>query len=535
MRVPFAVFLSYLLIACQPAAVTATVGPSGATLSPGVTPSPAATATQLPTTTQTTAPSPTVSPAELKRRAAPICENTFSALVETGPLTPPFVVMKKEMYADAPSWEFSHQLPHLGSLAAADVKTLFCISETRTQTGTYTDGSAAYQLFWEVRVVSWPGGKVIGKNSFIGSSPPKTKNFGSGAGDGSYPYPEFASWIFNQVDHPDFLYFQDAITSLGVSPNGRLAAFGSAIANRIVDRGYQAKIFLFDPLNLQTGLRTSAFLNVLDGHQGMVTVLAFSPAGNLLASGGYDFFVKFWDVTTGSLLGQVSIADTPNALAFSSDGSKLAVASNLETAIIDPASRQIIASISGAGGDSLAFSPDDSRVYINASGTIKVIDLTASRVTLTFPDQFALVPTISVSEDGSVVGMTYEFPETVEGFALSPDGSRIVTYTLDRTVEADPGEENVRLATWDAKTGKYVSEVKLPGTLVRTIRFSPDGSLLAMGNGSEVWIWDTERWQVKEKRAGHLSEIIDLVFTSEGRNLLSASHDGTIRVWSLAE
>ena len=110
------------------------------------------------------------------------------------------------------------------------------------------------------------------------------------------------------MDHPDFLYFTDAITSLAVAPNGRRAAFGTAIEDQIVDSKYQAKIFLFNPSELQTALRTSAFLNVLEGHQGMVTALAFSPDGNLLVSSGYDFLIKFWDVSAGALLGQVTIA-----------------------------------------------------------------------------------------------------------------------------------------------------------------------------------------------------------------------------------
>src|SRR5687767_739629 len=145
MRVGFTVFLGFILIACQPA--PALINPTE-TLPPSATPVPPETNTPASTATQTTIS--TVSPAELKRRAAPICENAFSALVERGLLSPPFAVMKKEVYADAPSWELSQQLPHLGSLSAADVQTLFCISETRTQTGTYTDGSPAYQLFWEV-------------------------------------------------------------------------------------------------------------------------------------------------------------------------------------------------------------------------------------------------------------------------------------------------------------------------------------------------------------------------------------------------
>jgi WD40 repeat protein len=442
--------------------------------------------------------------------------------------------MKVETYAETPVWELSHQLPHLASLSAADVQTLFCISETRTQTGTYTDGSVAYQLFWEVRAVSWPGGKVIGRNSFTGSLPSQTKEFASGAAEGLSPYKEFAAWIFNQIQHPDFLYFKDAITSLAVSPNGRLAAFGSAIANQIVDQDYQAQIYLFNPASLQTILGTTAFLDVLEGHQGIVTSLAFSPGGNLLASSGYDRFIKLWDVTTGALLGQISIEDTPNSLAFSPDGTKLAVAANLEVSLIDLLSRQISTSIPGAGGDHLAFSPDGSHVYNNSSGAIKIIDLTASQVTLTFPDTFALVPTLSVAADGSILGVTHESPATIEGFALSPDGAQIVTYTIDRTLEDDSGAENVRLASWEAKTGKYVSEVRFSGGLIHAIQFSEDGNLLATGNRNEVWIWDTSEWQVKKKLAGHTSEIVDLAIISP-ETVLSASRDGTIRVWSLGE
>jgi WD40 repeat protein len=531
MRVAITFFLAFTLIGCQSApAVTPTITPLTHI---GKTPLPSSTNTPVPTST--TAPITTISAAEIIRRASPICENAFSALVESGPLTPPFAVLKKEADADVPAWEVSHQLPHLGSLSAAEVQTVFCISETRDQTGTFTDGSAAYQLFWDVRAIEWPVGKVIGRKSFTGSPPSTTDRLASGSAEEAFPDSEFVAWIFNQIDHPDFLYFKDAITSIAVSPDGDLAAFGTAIENQIVDKDYQAKIFLFNPSELQTELRTSAFLNVLDGHQGMVTSLAFSPDGNILASSGYDRFVKFWDVASSRLLGQVSTTDTPNSLAFSADGTKLAVASNLEAAIVDSVSRQISVSIPGTGGDSLAFSPDGSHMYVNSAESIKIVDPAAGRVTLTFPDRFALVPTISLAADGSVASVTYSSPEAVEGFALSPDGTRIITYTIDRSVDTNSGADNVQLATWDAKTGKYVGEVKFSGDLIRSVKFSPDGKLLGMGNRNEIWIWDTANWQVKEKLAGHTGEIVELAFTSQEKKLLSASSDGTVRVWSLGE
>jgi WD40 repeat protein len=267
----------------------------------------------------------------------------------------------------------------------------------------------------------------------------------------------------------------------------------------------------------------------------MVTSLAFSPDGAVLASSGVDFFVKFWDVGTGRLLGQVSLADTPNSLAFSPDGTQLAVSSNVEMVLIDTVSRQVSASIPGAGGASLAFSPDGDRVYVYSVGSVKIIDPTAKLITLRFPDPFALVPTMSVSADGSVVGVTYESPETVDGFALSPVATYIVTYTIDRSADTASGAENVRLAIWEANTGKYRSEVKFSGDVIRTIEFSADGKFLAVGNGNEVWLWETIDWQVKEKFTGHIGDIVDLTFLPDGRKLLSAGSDGTVRLWSLAE
>ena len=266
----------------------------------------------------------------------------------------------------------------------------------------------------------------------------------------------------------------------------------------------------------------------------MVTALAFSPDGNILASAGADRFVKFWDAGTNRFLGQVNFQDTPNSLAFSPDGKTLAVASNVALSFIDPLSRESRRSIAETGGSMLAFAPDGSQVYTHSSGRIKIVDMAAGRVTLVFPDPFALVPTVSVS-GGGTARVTYESPEAVEGFALSPDGESLVTYTIDRTVDPATGADNVRLASWDAQTGKYRTEVRFAGRMIRSLEFSPDSKLLAVGNADEIWVWDTTDWQIRNKLAGHVGEIVDLAFLPRGSTLLSAGTDGTIRRWSLGE
>ncbi|MBV9470282.1 MAG: sigma-70 family RNA polymerase sigma factor, partial [Abitibacteriaceae bacterium] len=75
-----------------------------------------------------------------------------------------------------------------------------------------------------------------------------------------------------------------SITALAYAPDGTLLASGS----------HDRTIKLWDT-------RTGKVLHTLDAHTDNVTTLAFSPDGNLLASGSFDRVIEIWDVQTASL------------------------------------------------------------------------------------------------------------------------------------------------------------------------------------------------------------------------------------------
>ena len=77
------------------------------------------------------------------------------------------------------------------------------------------------------------------------------------------------------------------VTSLAFSPTGDMLASGSDD----------------DHIRLWS-VPTGDELGVLDGHTDLVQTLTFSPDGSLLASGGEDFTLRVWDVARRVQLGQ---------------------------------------------------------------------------------------------------------------------------------------------------------------------------------------------------------------------------------------
>lgn len=113
----------------------------------------------------------------------------------------------------------------------------------------------------------------------------------------------------------------------------------------------------------------------------------------------------------------------------------------------------------------------------------------------------------------------------VQGVALSPDG----------TLAASAGRDG-QVIVWDVKTGK--SHRTFSGKVPGCVAFSPDGKLLAAGyqgpgtdfsvclfgpaTGKEVGAW-----------TGHTGAVTAVRFLPDGKSLVSASRDGTLRLWEV--
>jgi WD40 repeat protein len=107
--------------------------------------------------------------------------------------------------------------------------------------------------------------------------------------------------------------------------------------------------------------------------------------------------------------------------------------------------------------------------------------------------------------------------------AFSPDGSRIVTASLDKTVRI-----------WDAATGKEIMVLRDHENSVEAAAFSPDGTRIVTASiDKTVRIWDAATGKEIMILRGHERWVNSAAFSPDGSCIVTASDDNTARIWDV--
>jgi len=231
--------------------------------------------------------------------------------------------------------------------------------------------------------------------------------------------------------------------------------------------------------------------------------------------------VKFWDAITGEPLPGVldHKADAIHALAFSPDGEMLvssALASVPKTASGRTYSSRLFywkrkgdtfrKSTDGEYPLSfgIRFAPDQRKLVLSAAGLIRVFD---------WPE---------VSEVLRIAGPSANCRPT-----FSPDGRLLAAGSrnkkYDRFVEC-----------WDLDSKKRRWQSEQADTMGPVV-FSPNGKLVASADRKgNLYLWSADRGKKLATLRGHHNYIPCLVFSADGKRLLSGSQDTTLLLWDVA-
>jgi len=118
---------------------------------------------------------------------------------------------------------------------------------------------------------------------------------------------------------------------------------------------------------------------------------------------------------------------------------------------------------------------------------------------------------------------------------VSPVAS--VKFSPDGRLLAVGGYQKVRLV--DTQSGKVIADLKGHADAVRSIAFSPDGKRLAAAGGDpqregEVKIWDLESYRLISTLKGHKDCIYSVAWSPDSKLIATGSYDKMVKLWDVA-
>lgn len=289
-----------------------------------------------------------------------------------------------------------------------------------------------------------------------------------------------------------------------------------------------------------------------------VSAVAWSPDGKLLATGGYQE-VLIWDLTNAALLkrlGTGQLGDAIPALVFSADGSVLVVAEGVPygagaVKLFDIAAGQVAVAFAEPHDATLclALSPDGKWLAgAGVDGVVRIWDMAERKFVAEMKGHSDWVRRVAFSADGKFlassgndrsalvweVGTWARVTELREndpvlGVAFSPDAQFVLLAV------AGTYDKILRLRRRD--NGQVVRDLV---NLIQTVPLdavwhAPGNRVYVPCSDKTAKVYDGGNWGQVANFAGHDAWVYRAVVSADAARLATASADGTVKLWSVAD
>jgi WD40 repeat protein len=268
--------------------------------------------------------------------------------------------------------------------------------------------------------------------------------------------------------------------------------------------------------------------------------VAFSPNGEMIASGGWHGTLRLWNKDGTSISKTHLGAGAINTVSFSPNSQMIVTGTSYGSVNIHQVDGTLTTTFSAdkdGGVWGVSFSPNSQIIATAGSDrTVKLWKLDGTLVN-TLSGHRDVVQTVAFSPEGRMIASAshdgtvklwkpYRPPmpalkpgSQVYTVRFSPDGRQIATTSGYRTV-----------TLWN-REGTLLQTGEWHDSPVVGIDFSPDNQMIATASGDQyVKLWKSDGTLIKPLER-HTSKFLGVSFSPDSQMIAAASEDGTVKLW----